>query len=94
VVPFTNSSRRKKRSDELLRAILRQGVSLPFGKCRLGLWRADKSAMDKAPAMKVMNEMIRKQTLPYNSTRQALITKELIEIISGRRRFSKKEVMG
>jgi F-type H+-transporting ATPase subunit gamma len=28
-------------------------------------------------------EMIRKQTLAYNRTRQAMITKELIEIISG-----------
>ncbi len=28
-------------------------------------------------------EMIRKQTLTYNRTRQAMITKELIEIISG-----------
>jgi F-type H+-transporting ATPase subunit gamma len=27
--------------------------------------------------------MIRKQTITYNSTRQAMITKELIEIISG-----------
>jgi len=30
--------------------------------------------------------MIRKQTLIYNRTRQAMITKELIEIISGARR--------
>ena len=28
-------------------------------------------------------DMIRKQTLTYNRTRQAMITKELIEIISG-----------
>jgi F-type H+-transporting ATPase subunit gamma len=39
------------------------------------------SAMDNAT--RNAGEMIRKQTLTYNRTRQALITKELIEIISG-----------
>jgi len=39
------------------------------------------SAMDNAT--RNAGEMIRKKTLTYNRTRQAMITKELIEIISG-----------
>ncbi|HET7847456.1 MAG TPA: F0F1 ATP synthase subunit gamma [Pseudolabrys sp.] len=39
------------------------------------------SAMDNAT--RNAGEMIRRQTLTYNRTRQAMITKELIEIISG-----------
>jgi F-type H+-transporting ATPase subunit gamma len=39
------------------------------------------SAMDSAT--RNAGEMIKKQTLKYNRTRQAMITKELIEIISG-----------
>jgi F-type H+-transporting ATPase subunit gamma len=39
------------------------------------------SAMDNAT--RNAGEMIRKQTILYNRTRQAMITKELIEIISG-----------
>jgi F-type H+-transporting ATPase subunit gamma len=39
------------------------------------------SAMDNAT--RNVGEMIRKQTITYNRTRQAMITKELIEIISG-----------
>ena len=39
------------------------------------------SAMDNAT--RNAGEMIRKQTIKYNRTRQAMITKELIEIISG-----------
>ncbi|MGC1939708.1 MAG: F0F1 ATP synthase subunit gamma [Pseudolabrys sp.] len=39
------------------------------------------SAMDNAT--RNAGEMIRKQTLTFNRTRQAMITKELIEIISG-----------
>ncbi len=39
------------------------------------------TAMDNAT--RNAGEMIRKQTLRYNRTRQAMITKELIEIISG-----------
>ena len=39
------------------------------------------SAMDSAT--RNAGEMIKKQTLIYNRTRQAMITKELIEIISG-----------
>ena len=39
------------------------------------------SAMDSAT--RNAGEMIKKQTTIYNRTRQAMITKELIEIISG-----------
>jgi F-type H+-transporting ATPase subunit gamma len=39
------------------------------------------TAMDNAT--RNAGEMIRKQTITYNRTRQAMITKELIEIISG-----------
>jgi F-type H+-transporting ATPase subunit gamma len=42
---------------------------------------AQMSAMDNAT--RNAGEMIKKQTLKYNRTRQAMITKELIEIISG-----------
>jgi F-type H+-transporting ATPase subunit gamma len=42
---------------------------------------AQMSAMDNAT--RNAGDMIRKQTLLYNRTRQAMITKELIEIISG-----------
>ena len=39
------------------------------------------SAMDNAT--RNAGDMIKKQTITYNRTRQAMITKELIEIISG-----------
>ncbi|MBN8998084.1 MAG: F0F1 ATP synthase subunit gamma, partial [Rhizobiales bacterium] len=42
---------------------------------------AKMSAMDNAT--RNAGEMIKKYTLRYNRTRQAMITKELIEIISG-----------
>jgi F-type H+-transporting ATPase subunit gamma len=42
---------------------------------------AKMSAMDSAT--RNAGEMIKKQTIFYNRTRQAMITKELIEIISG-----------
>ena len=46
-----------------------------------GFYASQMSAMDNAT--RNAGEMIRKQTLTYNRTRQAMITKELIEIISG-----------
>jgi F-type H+-transporting ATPase subunit gamma len=46
-----------------------------------GFYGAQMSAMDSAT--RNAGEMIRKQTQTYNRTRQAMITKELIEIISG-----------
>jgi len=54
------------------RALLENGASF-FG--------AQMSAMDNAT--RNAGEMVKKYTLRYNRTRQAMITKELIEIISG-----------
>jgi len=57
---------------QIFRALLENGASF---------YGAQMSAMDNAT--RNAGEMIRKQTLTYNRTRQAMITKELIEIISG-----------
>ena len=57
---------------QVLRALLENAASF---------YGAQMSAMDSAT--RNAGEMIRKQTLKYNRTRQAMITKELIEIISG-----------
>ena len=56
----------------IYRALLENGASF-FG--------AQMSAMDSAT--RNAGEMVKKYTLRYNRTRQAIITKELIEIISG-----------
>ena len=57
---------------QVFRALLENAASF---------YGAQMSAMDNAT--RNAGEMIRKQTLTYNRTRQAMITKELIEIISG-----------
>jgi F-type H+-transporting ATPase subunit gamma len=57
---------------QIYRALLENAASF---------YGAQMSAMDNAT--RNAGEMIRKQTLRYNRTRQAQITKELIEIISG-----------
>jgi len=57
---------------QVFRALLENSASF---------YGAQMSAMDNAT--RNAGEMIRKQTLKYNRTRQAMITKELIEIISG-----------
>jgi len=57
---------------QLLRALLENAASEQGARM---------SAMDNAT--RNAGEMIRAQTLKYNRTRQAMITKELIEIISG-----------
>src|SRR5246127_5727819 len=57
---------------QIFRALLENNASF---------YGAQMSAMDNAT--RNADEMIRKQTLIYNRTRQAMITKELIEIISG-----------
>jgi F-type H+-transporting ATPase subunit gamma len=59
-------------SVQLLRALLENNASF---------YGAQMSAMDNAT--RNAGEMIKKQTITYNRTRQAMITKELIEIISG-----------
>jgi F-type H+-transporting ATPase subunit gamma len=57
---------------QILRALLENNASF---------YGAQMSAMDSAT--RNAGEMIKKQTMLYNRTRQAMITKELIEIISG-----------
>jgi F-type H+-transporting ATPase subunit gamma len=57
---------------QIFRALLENNASF---------YGAQMSAMDNAT--RNAGDMIRKQTLIYNRTRQAMITKELIEIISG-----------
>ena len=57
---------------QILRALLENNASF---------YGSQMSAMDNAT--RTAGDMIRKQTIKYNRTRQAMITKELIEIISG-----------
>ena len=57
---------------QIFRALLENAASF---------YGAQMSAMDNAT--RNAGDMIKKQTLTYNRTRQAMITKELIEIISG-----------
>jgi F-type H+-transporting ATPase subunit gamma len=57
---------------QIFRALLENAASF---------YGAQMSAMDNAT--RNAGDMIRQQTLRYNRTRQAMITKELIEIISG-----------
>jgi F-type H+-transporting ATPase subunit gamma len=57
---------------QIFRALLENNASF---------YGAQMSAMDNAT--RNAGDMIRKQTITYNRTRQAMITKELIEIISG-----------
>jgi F-type H+-transporting ATPase subunit gamma len=57
---------------QIFRALLENNASF---------YGSQMSAMDNAT--RNAGDMIRKQTITYNRTRQAMITKELIEIISG-----------
>ena len=71
--------------DELLDELLPRNVAVQIFRALLennaSFYGAQMSAMDNAT--RNAGDMIRKQTLAYNRTRQAMITKELIEIISG-----------
>jgi F-type H+-transporting ATPase subunit gamma len=71
--------------DEILAELLPRNISVQIFRALLenaaSFYGAQMSAMDNAT--RNAGEMIRKQTLVYNRTRQAQITKELIEIISG-----------
>jgi len=71
--------------DEILADLLPRNISVQIFRALLensaSFYGAQMSAMDNAT--RNAGEMIRKQTLTYNRTRQAMITKELIEIISG-----------
>jgi F-type H+-transporting ATPase subunit gamma len=71
--------------EEILAELLPRNIAVQIFRALLentaSFYGAQMSAMDNAT--RNAGEMIRKQTLRYNRTRQALITKELIEIISG-----------
>jgi F-type H+-transporting ATPase subunit gamma len=71
--------------EEILAQILPRNIAVQIFRALLennaSFYGAQMSAMDNAT--RNAGEMIRKQTLRYNRTRQAIITKELIEIISG-----------
>jgi F-type H+-transporting ATPase subunit gamma len=71
--------------DQILAALLPRNFAVQIFRALLennaSFYGAQMSAMDNAT--RNAGEMIRKQTLIYNRTRQAMITKELIEIISG-----------
>jgi F-type H+-transporting ATPase subunit gamma len=71
--------------DEILARLLPRNLAVQVFRALLennaSFYGAQMTAMDNAT--RNAGEMIRKQTLIYNRTRQAMITKELIEIISG-----------
>jgi F-type H+-transporting ATPase subunit gamma len=71
--------------DEILAEFLPRNIAVQIFRALLenvaSFYGAQMTAMDNAT--RNAGEMIRKQTLTYNRTRQAQITKELIEIISG-----------
>jgi F-type H+-transporting ATPase subunit gamma len=71
--------------DEILADLLPRNIAVQIFRALLennaSFYGAQMTAMDNAT--RNAGEMIRKQTITYNRTRQAMITKELIEIISG-----------
>ena len=71
--------------EEILAELLPRNISVQIFRALMenaaSFYGAQMTAMDSAT--RNAGEMIRKQTLGYNRTRQAMITKELIEIISG-----------
>jgi F-type H+-transporting ATPase subunit gamma len=71
--------------EDILKELLPRNIAVQVFRALLensaSFYGAQMSAMDNAT--RNAGEMIRKQTLTYNRTRQAMITKELIEIISG-----------
>jgi F-type H+-transporting ATPase subunit gamma len=71
--------------EEILNALLPRNISVQVFRALLENAASEQgarmSAMDSAT--RNAGEMIKKQTMLYNRSRQAMITKELIEIISG-----------
>jgi F-type H+-transporting ATPase subunit gamma len=71
--------------EDILAELLPRNISVQIFRALLenaaSFYGAQMTAMDNAT--RNAGDMIRKQTLRYNRTRQAMITKELIEIISG-----------
>jgi F-type H+-transporting ATPase subunit gamma len=72
-------------AEDILHELLPRNVAVQVFRALLenaaSFYGAQMSAMDNAT--RNAGDMIRRQTLLYNRTRQAMITKELIEIISG-----------
>jgi F-type H+-transporting ATPase subunit gamma len=72
-------------AEDILDELLPRNVAVQVFRALLenaaSFYGAQMSAMDNAT--RNAGDMIRRQTLTYNRTRQAMITKELIEIISG-----------
>jgi F-type H+-transporting ATPase subunit gamma len=72
-------------AEDILHDLLPRNVAVQIFRALLenaaSFYGAQMSAMDNAT--RNAGDMIRRQTLTYNRTRQAMITKELIEIISG-----------
>ena len=71
--------------DEILETLLPRNIAVQVFRALLENAASEQgarmSSMDNAT--RNAGEMIQKQTIIYNRTRQAIITKELIEIISG-----------
>jgi F-type H+-transporting ATPase subunit gamma len=71
--------------EDILKELLPRNIAVQVFRALMenaaSFYGAQMSAMDNAT--RNAGEIIRKQTLTYNRTRQAMITKELIEIISG-----------
>jgi len=71
--------------EDILAELLPRNISVQIFRALLenmaSFYGAQMTAMDNAT--RNAGDMIRRQTLMYNRTRQAMITKELIEIISG-----------
>ena len=94
-IPETEEDEAEKKSDAvyeyepdeetILSALLPRNIAVQIFRALLENAASEQgarmSAMDNAT--RNAGEMIKKQSLVYNRTRQALITKELIEIISG-----------
>jgi F-type H+-transporting ATPase subunit gamma len=72
-------------AEDILQDLLPRNIAVQVFRALLenaaSFYGAQMSAMDNAT--RNAGDMIRRQTLLYNRTRQAMITKELIEIISG-----------
>jgi F-type H+-transporting ATPase subunit gamma len=81
----TTSYEYEPEEDEILARLLPRNLGVQIFRALLennaSFYGSQMSAMDNAT--RNAGEMIRKQTQVYNRTRQAQITKELIEIISG-----------
>ena len=81
----TTSYEYEPEEDEILPRLLPRNLAVQIFRALLennaSFYGSQMTAMDNAT--RNAGEMIRKQTLVYNRTRQAMITKELIEIISG-----------